>query len=153
MNINSKHILFAVTLVAVFGIFTGCKNREVNPESSMTREIHINTPSHFQRIKVGGIEYLILERDRNNPHEGFGFMAISGEQLIAKQDSIIAYQKTILENQARIISRLEGLTVDQVKSQNQYLLQTKFNEIPILPIDTLEYTEGDDEEITEEEGQ
>lgn len=145
--------MFAITLVTVFGTFNGCKNREVNPESSMTREIHINTPSHFQRIKVGGIEYLILERDRNNPHEGFGFMAISGEQLIAKQDSIIAYQKTILENQARIISRLEGLTVDQVKSQNQYLLQTKFNEIPILPIDTLEYTEGDDEEITEEEGQ
>lgn len=153
MNINSKHILYSVILISIFGTFFGCQNREVNPESSMTREIHINTPSHFQRIKVGGIEYLILERDRNNPHEGFGFMAISGEQLIARQDSIIAYQKTILENQARIISRLEGLTVDQVKSQNQYLLQTKFNEIPVLPIDTLEYKGGDEEEIIEEEGE
>ncbi len=130
MTSLQKNIYFW-SVVAILGF--SCQNREVNPEDSMTREIHMNTPSHFDTIMVGGIKYLILERDRNNPHEGFGFMALSGDQLIARQDSIIAYQKTILENQARIISRLEGLPLPQVQDQNNRLLNKHFDEMPVLP--------------------
>jgi len=32
----------------------------------------------FDIIEIDGCEYLILERDRNNPHEGFGFMSHKG---------------------------------------------------------------------------
>ena len=131
------HIRLVACAIVLIGAISSCKNREVNPENSITREIPIqHSPSHFQEITIGGIDYLILERDRNNPHEGFGFMAISGDQLIYRQDSIIAYQKAILENQARIISRLEGISINEANYQNQVLLQSKFFEMPVLPVDS-----------------
>ncbi|MEL7148883.1 MAG: hypothetical protein AAFO69_21085, partial [Bacteroidota bacterium] len=88
-----------------------CKNRDVNPVDLETREMHETIlPTDFDSITVNGIDYLLMERDRNNPHEGFGFMALNGRQLIKKQDSILAYQQLILENQIRILQKLEGTT-------------------------------------------
>ncbi len=92
-----------------------CKNREVTPEDLEIRDIHTNFPDKFDTIQVFGQDYIILERDRNNPHEGFGFMALRGDKLFANQDSAKAYQRLILENQIRIIARLEGRTIEDVR--------------------------------------
>ena len=86
-----------------------CKNRDVNPVDLETREMHETIlPTDFDTITVHGVNYLLMERDRNNPHEGFGFMALDGKQIMRKQDSILAYQQLLLENQIRILQRLEG---------------------------------------------
>ncbi len=103
---------FTISLILILG---SCSNSDVNPVDLSTREMHESIKSDdFDTISVNGVDYLIMERDRNNPHEGFGFMALSGKQFIEKQDSIIAYQKLILENQVRIISRLERLPNEDV---------------------------------------
>lgn len=96
------------TLLLVM-VLQSCKNRDVNPIALETREMHETIlATDFDTISVSGVDYLIMERDRNNPHEGFGFMALDGTQVMRKQDSILAYQQLILENQIRILQRLEG---------------------------------------------
>ena len=95
-----------------------CENRDVNPLDLETRSMHETIESeHFDTIRVGNVEYLLMERDRNNPHEGFGFMALNGGQVLRKQDSIIAYQQLILENQIRILERLEGKPAEELQME------------------------------------
>ncbi len=82
-----------------------CKNRDVNEgEQFKPREIHEDVSFHFDSITVDGIEYLILEKDNNNPHEGFGFMALRGNRLIQKQDTILAYLRTVTDLQVEILA-------------------------------------------------
>ncbi len=66
-------------ILAITFIFTGCffDDDQTAATSSSTVEIEVDK-LQFQTIVVEGCEYLILERDRNNPHEGFGFMAHKG---------------------------------------------------------------------------
>ena len=86
-----------------------CENREVNPETGPDfSEIHENIEYHFDKIKIDGNEYFILERDRNNPHEGFGFMALNGSKFSHNQDSIKAYLKTVLDVQSEILAKLNN---------------------------------------------
>ena len=107
-------VLISIILLAL--IFQGCENRDVNPLDLKTREMHETIEAqHFDTISVGGIDYLLMERDRNNPHEGFGFMALSGGQVMRKQDSILAYQQLILENQIRILQKLEGVPAEDLQ--------------------------------------
>ncbi len=101
----------------------GCKNREVHAsdEEEGNKDTFNDMPvegieTHFNRIVVDGVEYLILERDRNNPHEGFGFMAFRANQLLEKQDSILAYLKVQSENQAEILSILKSSNYTEEKN-------------------------------------
>ncbi len=97
----------------IIGILTllmgSCENRDVNYGSGPNfSEIHEDIHYHFDKVAIDGSEYYILERDRNNPHEGFGFMALKGTDLKANQDSIKAYLKTILDMQIRLSAKVNN---------------------------------------------
>ena len=65
-------------LLCLLCLGTGCRNREVSSRSR-TEEIQvIDRFYHFHVIEVDGCQYLFLELDRNNPHEGFGFFSHRG---------------------------------------------------------------------------
>ena len=55
-----------------------CENREVNRTSFHTEEIGIEKEYHFHVLVIDQCHYLMLEVDRNNPHEGFGFFSHRG---------------------------------------------------------------------------
>ncbi len=103
---NSLYILLLVFLIS------SCENRDINEgEEFRPREVNENFQEfHFNRIVYDGVEYLITERDNNNPHEGFGFMAFSGNRIIAEQDSLMAHLKAIGDMQAKIYARLYGIS-------------------------------------------
>lgn len=91
-------------LVLSIGTLSCVENRDVNASDGPNfRDIHEGIHSHFDEVAVDGSKYIILERDRNNPHEGFGFMALKGNDMRANQDSIKAYLKTILQLQSIIL--------------------------------------------------
>ena len=101
-----------------------CKNRDVNEgEQFKPREIHEDIVFHFDTITVDGIEYLILEKDNNNPHEGFGFMAFRANKLMEKQDTVLAYLRTLTDLQVEILSHLKEQPLNEV---SQYATD-KFN--------------------------
>lgn len=109
-----KHIVWMLLI----GITFSCQNREVNhADGPNFREIHEDIQYHFDQVKIDGLNYYILERDRNNPHEGFGFMALDGRLLTAKQDSSIAYMKTILEMQVRLNAKLNNISYEASEQQ------------------------------------
>jgi len=88
----------------------GCKNRDVNSNDGPNfSEIHEDIHYHFDQIAIDGCEYYILERDRNNPHEGFGFMALKGTDLKSNQDSIKAYLKMVLDFQIKLSAKQNNL--------------------------------------------
>lgn len=110
-NINSL-------LVIGFLLVVGCKNRPINEgEQFQPREIHQNIVWTFDNITVDGIDYLILQKDNNNPHEGFGFMALRGNYLFSKQDSIMAYLKAQKEVQTLMLSLLSKSSLEQADQQ------------------------------------
>lgn len=121
-----RSFVYQISIVLLLVFATGaCKNREVHAvsEEEGGTETFKDMPvegieTHFNRIIVDGVEYLILERDRNNPHEGFGFMAFRANKLLAKQDSILAYMQVQLDNQAEILSLLNETSVNHEKSLN-----------------------------------
>ncbi len=107
----------------------GCENRALHDsEEFRPREIHERIEFHFDRVEVDGIEYLILEKDNNNPHEGFGFMAFRANRLMEKQDSIIAYVKTIKEMQTLIYAKLYGVSDEAASNVTDQILNGKMQE-------------------------
>ncbi|MEP1097132.1 MAG: hypothetical protein ABJG78_18605 [Cyclobacteriaceae bacterium] len=102
-----------------------CKNKDINEgEEFRPREVNEDFQKfHFNRIVYDGVEYLITERDNNNPHEGFGFMAFSGSKLIDDQDTLMAHLKSISDMQSRIYARLYGVS----DSAGDSLYQSIFN--------------------------
>jgi hypothetical protein len=111
-----KLIICAVTILFISS--SSCKNREVNPETGPDfSEIHENQAYHFDKIKIDGYEYFILERDRNNPHEGFGFMALNGSLFGSNQDSIKAYLKTMLEVQSEILAKMNRQSKESINEE------------------------------------
>ncbi len=124
-----KNLIVFLLLVS---IMLSCKNRDINEgEEFRPREVSEDFQKfHFNRIVYDGVEYLITERDNNNPHEGFGFMAFSGNRFVEEQDSLMAYLKTIGDMQARIYARLYGVSGQSSDSLyqvifNYYLQQEK----------------------------
>lgn len=106
MKYSSYFFILLIVLIS------GCQNRVLNEgEEFKPKEIHENIKFHFDKIEVDGIEYLILERDNNNPHEGFGFMAFRANLLMEKQDSILAYLRTIMEMQTMIYARTHSVSM------------------------------------------
>ena len=132
MRNNTLYHLVGVFLLTF--ITYSCENREVhsNNEEDSSTETFKDMPvegieTHFNRITVDGIEYLILERDRNNPHEGFGFMAFKANKLMDKQDSIMAYLSVQLDNQAQILALLKNTSREQEAALIQRKLQKQLD--------------------------
>jgi hypothetical protein len=120
--------LLKFLLVVFFLSSCACENREVNPETGPDfSEIHENMEYHFDRVKIDGNEYFILERDRNNPHEGFGFMALNGSKFGSNQDSIKAYLKTILEVQSEILAKLNSQSKESVSKDIENILNSNLS--------------------------
>lgn len=120
---------FLIFLSVVFFLSScACENREVNPETGPDfSEIHENMEYHFDKIKIDGNEYFILERDRNNPHEGFGFMALNGSKFSNNQDSIKAYLKTVLEVQSEILAKLNNQSKESVRDDIENILNSNLS--------------------------
>lgn len=95
--------------------FTACQNKDINEgEEFRPRALHENFEEfEFSVVNVEGVDYWIMERDNNNPHEGFGFMALRGNRLMNRQDSVLAYLKTMTEMQAKIYARLHNISDEE----------------------------------------
>lgn len=118
-------------LIMLFLVYFGCKNRDVNPVSGDTLPMHERNPidpAEFDTVRVGGNDYFIMERDRNNPHEGFGFMGLNPIRMTQKQDSILAYQQLLLRNQIRIIEKLEKIPAVDLEAEMQQELEFLLNQ-------------------------
>ncbi len=121
-----------LSILVVVGIWS-CENRAINEgEEFKPKEIHEKIDYHFDNIEVDGIEYLILSRDNNNPHEGFGFMAFRANSLVQKQDSILAYMRAMAEFQTEIHARLYNQSPEQSRARFDELLNQSLNEYPEL---------------------
>ncbi|MAZ41556.1 MAG: hypothetical protein CMB93_02070 [Flammeovirgaceae bacterium] len=115
-----KTILSIILLVLI--ISNGCENQSLSEDEKFaTREIHENVQWHFDKIEVDGAEYLILEKDNNNPHEGFGFMSIRANTLLQKQDSILAYLKANQQMQTKIYAELNSISEEDASIINNRL--------------------------------
>lgn len=121
--------LFSSLVLAGVLVVSGCKNRDINAgEAFQPREIHENISFHFDKITVDGIEYLILEKDNNNPHEGFGFMAFRANKLVAKQDTLLAYIKTLTDLQTKTYAAVTGKSLEEASLETNELLQIHLEE-------------------------
>ena len=121
-----------ICILAAPLIFSGCKNRPINEgEAFKPKERHENITFHCDPIEVDGVDYLILERDNNNPHEGFGFMAFRANELLMKQDSLMAYLKTVNQMQSLIYAQLTDLTPEEAQALTDQLLHQNLNGYPI----------------------
>lgn len=100
-------------------LISSCQNKDINEgEEFRPRAVSDSfEDSHFQRVKVDGVEYLMMERDNNNPHEGFGFMAFRANTLVEKQDTVLAYLKTFQTFQIKIYARLSNISEAQAKTE------------------------------------
>ena len=111
-------------LLAMLSMISSCENREVNHEDGPNfREIHEDIQYHFDQVEIDGLNYYLLERDRNNPHEGFGFMALDGRILTAKTDSALAYLKTIMEMQTRLNAKLNNTSYEAAEQESRELFE------------------------------
>ena len=118
----------AITIVTVLTIY-GCENRDINEgEAFRPREIHEDIVFNFDKITVDGIEYLILEKDNNNPHKGFGFMAFRANKLMEKQDTVMAYLRTMRDFQVLTYAAISKRPVEQVNEDFNRLFNYYLNE-------------------------
>jgi hypothetical protein len=127
-----QYLLFTLGLLLI--VLEGCQNRPLQDNSEMKpREIHEDIEFHFDAITVDGVEYLILEKDNNNPHEGFGFMAFRANKMIEKQDTLLAYMRTITQMQALIYAKTYNKSIQEgqefVENLYQENLQNRTEEI------------------------
>lgn len=132
-----------IYLLLAMSLCYGCRNRELN-EGEEFRPRQLNDDfkdSHFSRVWVDGVEYLMLERDNNNPHEGFGFMALRGNVILEKQDTTLAMLRTIGEFQVRMLARLEKRDEAEVRKEfmevYEYYLGEERRELEKLEQDSL----------------
>ena len=111
-----KKLFILITLAL---LTTTCKNRDINEgEAFRPRAVRDDFDnSHFSKVTVDGIEYLMMERDNNNPHEGFGFMAFRANRLMEKQDTIISYLRTMQHFQSKMYARMFNLSEEEAAAQ------------------------------------
>lgn len=118
-----RQLKTTVVIILILAI-AACENRDVNSTDGPNfSEIHEDIHYHFDKVAIDGSEYFILERDRNNPHEGFGFMALKGTDLKQNQDSIKAYLKTVLELQVQLMAIMNNTSKDESSSYAEELFQ------------------------------
>lgn len=115
----------SLVCICTFILLFSCKNRNLNEgEEFRPREVHDSfQDSHFAKVTIDGVEYLIMERDNNNPHEGFGFMAYRGNQMIEQQDTALVYLRAIYEFQVQMYAELSGQAVSQIRKKSDSLFQ------------------------------
>ena len=128
--------------ICILSALISCENRDINDgEEFRPRELHDNfNDSHFTKVTVDGVEYLMMERDNNNPHEGFGFMAFRANNMIEKQDSIISYLKAMQYFQNRIYTRMYGISEDS----GRVAFEAKFQEFLLNESSELKALERED---------
>ncbi|REE02156.1 hypothetical protein [Marinoscillum furvescens] len=123
-----KHLKSLILTGAALATMMGCENRDINEgEQFKPREIHEDIMVHFDKITVDGIEYLILEKDNNNPHEGFGFMAFRANKLMEKQDSLLAHMRTIQELQIKTLAAVSRRSVEDVTAETEEIFLRYLN--------------------------
>lgn len=114
----------SVFILAAGLTFSACKNQDVSyADGPNFSEIHEDIHYHFDQVAIEGSEYFILERDRNNPHEGFGFMALKANDLKDNQDSIKAYLKTVLDFQVKLNAQLSKVSEEESEAYANDLFQ------------------------------
>lgn len=138
-------------------VLTSCENSDINEGEEFRPRAVRDTfnDTHFTKVVVDGVEYLMTERDNNNPHEGFGFMAFRANKLIEKQDSVLSYLRAIQAIQNKIYARMYNMS--QMEAQAEFdalfveFLDLENAELEILQREDLINTENI--EVVEEEGQ
>ncbi|MCV9385900.1 hypothetical protein [Reichenbachiella ulvae] len=141
MKKTIKYLLYSIVLTSL----ASCENRDVNHgDGPNFSEIHEDINYHFDRIVIDDVEYFILERDRNNPHEGFGFMALNGKKIRNNQDSIKAYLKTIMELQVISAAKQQGTNKAKMEQYADELYQYYFKN-SMTPPDIQEQKKRDDQ--------
>ena len=89
----------------------------------------------------------MTERDNNNPHEGFGFMAFRANKLMEKQDTIISYLRTMQYFQNKIYTRMYGISEDSGRAE----FEDRFLEFLLQETRELEELEREDLVNTEKQ--
>ncbi|WP_422358994.1 hypothetical protein [Reichenbachiella sp.] len=118
-------VLFAIVLATT----SSCENRDVNHSDGPNfSEIHEDIQYHFDQVEIEGHEYFILERDRNNPHEGFGFMAMKANKTMANQDSIKAYLKTLIDLQTQQLTEKNNTSLEETEAEVNQLFKFYLNQ-------------------------
>jgi len=118
-----KHFLSTTHFIALTIFLISCKNRSLQDnEEFKPREIHSDIEFHFDRIEVDGIDYLILEKDNNNPHEGFGFMAFRANKMMIKIDTLLATNRTIIHMLTDQYAKQNRITFEQARYHSDTLL-------------------------------
>ena len=121
-----RKLIIIITLLA---IIASCENKSINEgEEFRPKEIHEKIDYHFDNITVDGIEYLILSRDNNNPHEGFGFMAFRANALIQKQDSILSYLQVMSTLQTEMYARSMNIGIAESQANFDSLFLQALNQ-------------------------
>ena len=129
-------------LLSLIGGLLSCENRDINEgEEFRPRAVKDSfEDTHFTKIEVDGVEYILTERDNNNPHEGFGFMAFRANDLLEKQDTLISYIKSMQYFQNKMYSRMYGISQDS----GQREFNEKFLEFLSMETEELEKLERED---------
>lgn len=114
-----------IPILSLSLIIASCENQDINEgEEFRPRAVSDSfEDSHFQRVKVDGVEYLMMERDNNNPHEGFGFMAFRANTLMEKQDTVLAYLKTLQAFQNKIYARVSRISEEQAQAEFEQIFR------------------------------
>ncbi|MEM6738110.1 MAG: hypothetical protein AAF620_18785 [Bacteroidota bacterium] len=133
-----------VSFIIITSFLLGCKNRDINEgEEFRPRPVKDRFDnSHFTKITVDGVEYILMERDNNNPHEGFGFMAFRANRLMEKQDSIISYLRSLQVYQNKMYARMFNLSEEEAQNQFHNTLKD------FLLLEKQELEELEKEELT-----
>ncbi len=122
-----------IILIVLVVILTCCENRAINEsEEFRPKEIHEKIDYHFDRIVVDGIEYLILSRDNNNPHEGFGFMAFRANQVLQKQDSLMGYLQAMNKMQLELYAQTMRMSPEEAQEKFQQYFEESLVSFPEL---------------------
>lgn len=107
------------TFIAIMLVTLACENKDINEgEEFRPRPVNDNfDDSRFAKVSVDGVEYLMMERDNNNPHEGFGFMAFRANKLMERQDSVYAYLKTMQFYQNKMYARMFNISEEEAQAR------------------------------------
>lgn len=109
-----RSYLKVIGAIAFPVLMFSCQNKPLQDNSEISpREIHENIQFHFDEVEVDGVEYLILEKDNNNPHEGFGFMAFRANKMLEKQDTLLAYVRTLTELNTLLYAKLYNKSLEE----------------------------------------
>ena len=128
-------------------VLFGCSNKDINEgEEFRLRAVKDSFDNvEFAKVTVDGVEYLMMERDNNNPHEGFGFMAFRANKVIEKQDSIISFLKAMQFYQNKMYARMYNLSEEEA----QYQFDATFEEFLSLEMKELQDLDREDLSSTE----